>query len=115
MSIELSHALKRLEEKIYALAGEEFNINSPKQLSVILFEKMGINTFEVLEDPGEKGEDGHPEQDPEDEQPPAALAHRAVRGPPSAGERQVARAKQPEAAHRRSVTRSSRPRNAAAR
>ena len=34
--------LKTLEEEIHALAGEPFTINSPKQLSVILFEKMGI-------------------------------------------------------------------------
>ena len=32
--------LKNLEEDIYSEAGEEFNINSPKQLGVILFEKM---------------------------------------------------------------------------
>ena len=31
-----------LISKIYEEAGEEFNINSPKQLGVILFEKMGI-------------------------------------------------------------------------
>ena len=31
-----------LEKQIYALAGQEFNINSPKQLSEILFLKMGI-------------------------------------------------------------------------
>ena len=29
-----------LEQEIYQLAGEEFNINSPKQLGVILFEKL---------------------------------------------------------------------------
>lgn len=32
-----------LEGKIYGTAGEEFNINSPKQLGQILFEKLGIN------------------------------------------------------------------------
>ena len=32
--------LKNLEEDIYSEAGEEFNINSPKQLGIILFEKM---------------------------------------------------------------------------
>jgi DNA polymerase-1 len=36
----LSVSIKELEQKIYAQAGEEFNINSPKQLGVILFEKL---------------------------------------------------------------------------
>lgn len=31
-----------LEKEIYELAGEEFNINSPKQLGVLLFEKLGL-------------------------------------------------------------------------
>lgn len=34
--------IKEYSEKIYRLAGEEFNINSPKQLGVILFEKMDL-------------------------------------------------------------------------
>lgn len=42
MSHELTHEIKHLEKQIHHLAGEEFNINSPKQLSTILFEKMGI-------------------------------------------------------------------------
>jgi DNA polymerase-1 len=37
---ELSVSIKELEQRIYAQAGEEFNINSPKQLGVILFEKL---------------------------------------------------------------------------
>ncbi|WP_153127467.1 DNA polymerase I [Peribacillus tepidiphilus] len=38
----LTERLKELEEHIYSLAGETFNINSPKQLGVILFEKLGL-------------------------------------------------------------------------
>lgn len=39
---QLQIRIQELEEKIYEQAGEEFNINSPKQLGVILFEKMGM-------------------------------------------------------------------------
>ena len=34
--------LDDLTQKIYTLAGEEFNVNSPKQLQTILFEKLNI-------------------------------------------------------------------------
>ena len=34
--------IAELTKEIYALAGEEFNINSPKQLSELLFVKMGL-------------------------------------------------------------------------
>jgi len=37
-----SEKILELEKTIYQLAGETFNINSPKQLSVILFEKLGL-------------------------------------------------------------------------
>ncbi|MCX5781224.1 MAG: DNA polymerase I, partial [Elusimicrobia bacterium] len=39
---EFKQSLKTIEKNIYSLAGEEFNINSPKQLSVILFEKLKL-------------------------------------------------------------------------
>lgn len=39
---EIKGKLKTLEEKIYAISEEEFNISSPKQLGVILFEKLNI-------------------------------------------------------------------------
>jgi len=42
MGIELSERLEQIENRIYELAGETFNINSPKQLGVILFEKLGL-------------------------------------------------------------------------
>lgn len=41
-SREITQALQVLEKSIHSLAGEPFNIKSPKQLSVILFEKMEI-------------------------------------------------------------------------
>ena len=42
MSLEFKEELKNLEQNIYELAGEEFNINSSQQLGVILFEKLGL-------------------------------------------------------------------------
>jgi len=42
MGAEINDRLKSIEERIYELAGETFNINSPKQLGVILFEKLGL-------------------------------------------------------------------------
>ena len=38
----LGESLDGMEEEIYALAGGKFNINSPKQLGVILFERLGL-------------------------------------------------------------------------
>ena len=42
MSGELDHELAALQTDIHALAGVEFNINSPKQLSEVLFEKLQL-------------------------------------------------------------------------
>lgn len=42
MGKELNEQLQSLEQKIHELAGESFNINSPKQLGVILFEKLQL-------------------------------------------------------------------------
>ncbi len=38
----IQQKLEEQQKEIYLLADEEFNINSPKQLSVILFEKLGL-------------------------------------------------------------------------
>jgi len=42
LSKEFGEQLNQLEEKIYALAGEPFNINSPRQLGEILFERLKL-------------------------------------------------------------------------
>ncbi|HLR11252.1 MAG TPA: DNA polymerase I [Sporosarcina sp.] len=39
---QLSERIETLQAQIYEMAGETFNINSPKQLGVILFEKIGL-------------------------------------------------------------------------
>ncbi|WGO98483.1 DNA polymerase I [Saccharophagus degradans] len=41
-SAELAADLERIQREAWELAGEEFNLASPKQLGVILFEKLGI-------------------------------------------------------------------------
>lgn len=40
---EINSNMEDIEHDIYSLAGEEFNILSPKQLGVVLFEHMGIS------------------------------------------------------------------------
>jgi DNA polymerase-1 len=42
MSAESEQLLSLSETKIYQLAGEKFNVNSPKQLQVVLFDKLGL-------------------------------------------------------------------------
>ncbi|OGW55163.1 MAG: DNA polymerase I [Nitrospirae bacterium RBG_13_43_8] len=39
---ELERELDAIQKRIYFLAGEEFNINSPKQLSIVLFQNLGF-------------------------------------------------------------------------
>lgn len=41
-SVEIAARLEELEKKTYEIAEQEFNMNSPKQLQAILFEKMGL-------------------------------------------------------------------------
>ncbi|MGN1000316.1 MAG: DNA polymerase I [Bacilli bacterium] len=67
-SIELEDRMKKLTEDIYSLAGEEFNIASPKQLGEILFVKLGIpypkkvkdNNFSTSKDILDKVSKYHP-------------------------------------------------------
>ncbi len=41
MSAELGEEIERLEEEIYEIAGERFNVNSPKKLGEIMYERLG--------------------------------------------------------------------------
>ena len=43
LSQELEVDLKAIENKAYEEAGEKFNLASPKQLSEILFDKLGLD------------------------------------------------------------------------
>jgi DNA polymerase-1 len=52
MSREIQQWMSLSEAKIYHLAGENFNVNSPKQLQAILFDKMGLPK-------GKKTKDGY--------------------------------------------------------
>jgi len=68
MSKELAGELTRIETAIYDVAGETFNINSPQQLGVLMFEKLGYPVIkrtrktksyatgaEILEELAERG------------------------------------------------------------
>ena len=44
LSKEYHAELEKLEKKIWELAGQEFNINSPKQIGEIIFDKLGLKT-----------------------------------------------------------------------
>lgn len=52
MSLQLEELMSLSAEKIYRLAGERFNIGSPKQLQAILFDKLGLPK-------GKKTKSGH--------------------------------------------------------
>ncbi|HLT04838.1 MAG TPA: DNA polymerase I [Pseudomonas sp.] len=41
-SLELGERMVELEREAYAIAGEEFNLGSPKQLGAILYDKLGL-------------------------------------------------------------------------
>lgn len=42
---EFKEKIQKIQKQIYIDAGEEFNINSPKQVAHILFEKLGIKSY----------------------------------------------------------------------
>ncbi len=70
LSKNLASRSNKVEEKIYQLAGSQFNINSPQQLAEVLFEKLKIPFKGIKKTPGgvlstgaeelEKLKDAHP-------------------------------------------------------
>ncbi len=66
-SVKLAGRIEQLEETIYELAGEDFNVNSPRQLGEVLFEKLGLpggkktkSGYSTAADVLEKLRDAHP-------------------------------------------------------
>ncbi|UNC91596.1 DNA polymerase I [Candidatus Contubernalis alkaliaceticus] len=45
MSVEIKDKLEKIRSHIYELAGQEFNLNSPKQLAFVLFETLKLPAF----------------------------------------------------------------------
>lgn len=63
LSKQYSEELKNLEKQIYEECGETFNINSPKQLAEVLYEKLGLKHGKKMSTSAEKLEalaDAHP-------------------------------------------------------
>jgi DNA polymerase I len=54
ISEKITKRIENLEKNIYKMAGVEFNINSPKQLAPILFERLKISTEDI-----KKGKTGY--------------------------------------------------------
>ncbi len=52
LSKELKNSADKLEKEIYKIANKEFNLNSPKQLSEILFSKLEISSKGLRKTPG---------------------------------------------------------------
>ena len=48
ISADFAKKIQNLEKEIYALAGHEFNIGSPKQLSAVLFEELGLESRKIV-------------------------------------------------------------------
>jgi len=44
LSVDFAGRMGALEEQVYSLAGERFNLNSPKQLGEVLFDRMGLKS-----------------------------------------------------------------------
>ncbi len=52
LSDMISKKIKKIKEKIYEFSGEEFNLNSPKQISAMLFGKLNISAEKIKKTAG---------------------------------------------------------------
>jgi DNA polymerase-1 len=76
LSKEMERKLERLTRNIYELAGEEFNINSPKQLSRILFDKLKLPVLKKTKTGVSTDEDVLTKLAPKHKLPEALLEYR---------------------------------------
>ena len=54
LQTDIQKKLSDIESEIYKVAGMEFNINSPKQMGVVLFETLGISPKGIKKTPGKE-------------------------------------------------------------
>lgn len=54
LQADIKKKLEEIEKEIYRVAGMEFNINSPKQMGVVLFETLGISPKGIKKTPGKE-------------------------------------------------------------
>lgn len=78
MGKELTERLQRIEQDIHELAGETFNINSPKQLSVVLFEKLELPVIKKTKTGYSTAADVLEKLEPEHEIIPKILLYRQL-------------------------------------
>ena len=78
LSKELDRELGRMMERIASLAGQEFNINSPKQLATILFDKLGLKPIRKTKTGYSTDEDTLTQLAVEHELPAEILNYRSV-------------------------------------
>ncbi|MEI3606027.1 DNA polymerase I [Pseudogracilibacillus sp. SE30717A] len=79
MGKELTDRLDTIESDIHDLAGEKFNINSPKQLAVILFEKLKLPVIKKTKTGYSTAADVLEKLEPEHEMIPKLLLYRQLK------------------------------------
>lgn len=79
MGKELTERLETIESDIHELAGETFNINSPKQLAVILFEKLKLPVIKKTKTGYSTAADVLEKLEPEHEMIPKLLLYRQLK------------------------------------